>query len=181
MTDRPILFSGPMVNALLAGRKTQTRLLIDNPAYRGNIRFEHAPGQRLWVREAWADIKADPHCDLHRTGAKLAYRATDDCEFTIPPRWRSPIHMPRWASRLTLIVTAVRVQRVQDITPTDAMAEGVDGIGPNNDVVPRDGWRMTFAALWNSLHGPGSWNRNDWVAAITFTVHPCNIDQMEAK
>ena len=82
--------------------------------------------------------------------------------------------MPRWASRLTLIVTDVRVQRLQDITVEDALAEGVQKTDEYLDMP-----RMAFRALWDSLHGPGAWNDNPWVCALTFDVHRRNIDQME--
>lgn len=98
-------------------------------------------------------------------------------------RWRSSRFMPRWASRLTLTVTEVRVERLQDITEDDARAEGVEpadsseaealgralGIGylPN---------KTAFCALWNSIYGPGGWHANQWVVAVTFTVGRHNID-----
>ncbi len=98
-------------------------------------------------------------------------------------RARPSIHMPRWASRMTLTVTDVRVQRLQDISEADAVAEGVihDSFG---------GWRghegtigyptaiWAYHHLWNSLHGPGAWDANPWVVALTFNVQRGNIDQM---
>src|SRR5690606_6141569 len=86
-------------------------------------------------------------------------------------RWRSPIHMPRWASRLTLTVTNVRVQRVAEISSADAIAEGC-AVHANSATIdcdtpdPRD----EFRALWNGIHGPDAWDRNPWVAAISFSV-----------
>lgn len=211
MADRSILFSAPMVQALLAGRKTQTRRVLKPqpkvmkngiwyrpyPAMRplhwaylhgdmvaGFSDVRYAPGDRLWVREAWANIKDDPHCDLHGRGIEAAYRATDDDEFTIPPRWRPGMFMPRWASRLTLTVTDVRVQRLQDVTNEDCIAEGIQphghaftGYGKQAHVwmSPYD----SYASLWNSLHGPDAWDANPWVAALTFDVRHGNIDRME--
>lgn len=132
--ERPILFSAPMVRALLDGRKTQTRRIItatgafmgldleleaDRDSLVQSCRFG-VPGDRLWVREAWALY--------HDTdGASVVYRAdTQDHGGDAPPgtSWRSPIHMPRDASRLTLELIDVRVQRVQDISEEDAIAEG---------------------------------------------------------
>lgn len=156
MADRPILFSGPMVRAIIEGRKTQTRRIIEPhepaplvaggekpagnlvtlkiPARHGGwmqgptFKLKYAPGDRLWVREAWTDIDAQPHCDLAYAGMTgFAYRATDDDEMTIPPRWRPGIHMRRVDSRLTLLVTAVRVERLQDISEANAIAEGCKG------------------------------------------------------
>jgi hypothetical protein len=88
--------------------------------------------------------------------------------------------MPRWASRLTLIVTDVRVQRLQDISEEDARAEGIftPEIGYVN--LGKKAPVIQYAMLWNSLHGPDAWDANPWVSAITFTVHHGNIDQMRA-
>lgn len=139
-----------------------------------------ATGDRLWVRETWADLTLDPLCDIARSGmSDAAYRATDDDEMTIPPKWRSSATMPRWASRLTLLVTAVRVQRVQDITEDDARAEGCKGF------VSRDGEdglspQEEYRDRWADQHGPDAWARNDWVLALTFRPIPRNID-MEAS
>lgn len=220
MTDRPILFSGPMIRALIEGRKTQTRRVLkirghksfsqfgpsDTNGYDWHFRdaerrwhdYRHhdllgrlpvQAGDRLWVRETWADMAKDPLCDLARAGMTgIAYRATDDDEMTIPPEWRPSIHMRRRDSRLTLIVTDVRVQRLHEISEDDAIAEGVTR--------DRDGWRHyiptatqccvsaadSFRTLWHSLNdkrGYG-WHANPWVSAITFTVHHHNIDQMGA-
>jgi hypothetical protein len=100
--------------------------------------------------------------------------------------WRSPIFCPRWASRLTLTVTEVRVQRLQEISEDDAVAEGVErlnGTGPNRfSVWLGDGWfndpsaQECFARLWRDIHGPDAWEANPWVVAISFTVQHGNID-----
>ena len=149
MTDRPIIFSPTMVRALLAGRKTQTRRLATSPLARC------VPGDRLWVREGYAQ---------HAAG--FDYRA-DFAGFSQPAAgpWRPSIHMPRWASRLTLHVEAVRVERLQDIREADAVAEGM-----NWPV-----WRL-FQSVWNSLHGPDAWNENPHVVVLTFRVERANID-----
>lgn len=202
MTDRPIIFSGPMVRALLDGRKTQTRRVLKpqppewvsglmqpyryprtevdrygeeypgkeifgacTPDGEWGVEIQFEPGDRLWVRETWRSASMRPD--------DVIYRA--DAESVIA--WRSPIHMPRWASRLTLAVTDVRVQRLHEISRGDATDEGRPfpnmAAGPD----PRD-W---FSGLWNDIHGPDAWAANPWVAAISFTVHRCNIDAMEAK
>lgn len=216
MADRPIIFSAPMVQALLAGRKTQTRRVLkpqptifpslapsfswgkffgmwpDDWFGHGNEidgALPYAPGDRLWVRETWrTDVEWDD-CPPREFDASDAIHYEADAEQRLslwgdpfyPGRTRSPIHMPRWVSRLTIVVSDVRVQRVQEITPADAIAEGcppyansqtIDCETPN----PRD----DFRGIWNSIHGPDAWDANPWVAAITFTVHKCNIDQMEA-
>lgn len=220
MADRGILFSAPMVRALLAGRKTQTRRLIRNPEYYGcptgdcpherqvecNDAMQalageivpHAVGDRLWVRETWGchwatdNQKAseiDPDCWSVRYAADGYIRparrdgslATAD-QFK---RGRPSIFMPRWASRLWLTVTDVRVQRLQDIDNFDCVAEGIER------AALVDGWKdygpeplaglnsiASYRTLWNSLHTePGTrWADNPWIYALTFTVHQGNID-----
>lgn len=224
MADRPIIFSGPMVRALLAGTKTQTRRVLSrswsvgygswlgksfDEAWSGfrfdeavanneagdprlavpwchpndepmsssecgvyRVRPPYAVGDRLWVRETW---NTESCCD-----GLVAYRADGEAPPHVKCVWRPPRFMPRWASRLTLVVTDVRVQRLQEITNADAIAEGfrpyansatIDCATPD----PRD----DFRAVWTSIHGPDAWAENPWVAAITFTVHRCNIDRME--
>lgn len=206
MADKPILFSSPMIKALLGNRKTQTRRAItDVPAApkdggyidsycserktaanpRGmstawcwwtpdnrmgrDFKVKCAPGDRLWVREACAQSAA--------TG-EFFYRS-DWGECGQP--WKPSIHMPRWASRLTLTVTDVRVQRLQEISEEDAIAEGLErdkfgfksyslGHAYHLDA------RGSFASLWLSINGVGSWDANPWVAAYTFTVEQRNID-----
>lgn len=208
MADRPIIFSAPMVRALLDGRKTQTRRVLTHscdeaPAFvhQGVITAldemdrpyrwpkSHSIGDRLWVREAhsiWADAEsaAAAQC-IEGTDEPCIYRADYQEGTESEPMggsgWRPSIHMPRWASRITLTVTDVRVQRLREISEADAVAEGVDAV--TLDDVPRQAAmsrRSDFASLWNSIHGPGAWDANPWVCAITFTTHRCNIDQMEA-
>jgi hypothetical protein len=191
MTDRPIIFSAPMVRALLDGRKTQTRRVlkpqpfqtpdgwgcVDHngspqkwlPCLPGLHRY--APGDRLWVREVWHP----PFAADDDSGGLAVYRATT--QGPEPHRWRSPIHMPRWASRLTLHVTEVRVQRLQEISAEDVQAEGACELAfvPPTDADTAEA-RAIFRALWNSLHGPDAWDANPWVCAVSFTVERANID-----
>ena len=238
MTDRPIIFSAPMVRALLEGSKTQERRILKPQPFidaMGNAvwgkwnfgqnarnephidhikdcnlprhRFPFRVGDRLWVRETWQ--VAQKFTDV----VEVRYRASERASHTefveqIPiaialnasvtfPKWRSPIHMPRWASRLTLTVTDVRVQRLQDMegqhpSESDAIAEGVNKIHhgdgdyyysafrnephPKNWCDPTD----AFRELWNGLHGPDAWDANPWVAALTFTVERRNIDAVDS-
>lgn len=194
MADRPIIFSAPMVRALLEGRKTQTRRVLKKPAAMnaltifgptfltlpGNIDLVgYAPGDRLWVREAWTARMthgwtiADARSGHYET--ELVYRA-DDVE-SIDGWWPS-IHMPREFSRLTLTVTDVRGQRLQDIGEADAVAEGVDGKWSDaSDSATYSTPTDVFRDLWNSLHGPDAWDANPWVVALTFTVERRNIDE----
>jgi hypothetical protein len=97
-----------------------------------------------------------------------------------PPKWRPSIHMPRSASRLTLRLTDVRVQRLQDISEEDALAEGVKrsqrAISP--DSADYCTARDSYASLWESIYGPGSWDANPWVWALTFSVIKRNVDEV---
>ena len=171
MKERPILFSGPMVRAILDGSKTQTRRVAkefdEMPNLDGILqRFPRqngcphgAPGDRLWVRETWAHERDGTGCP-DDTG--VLYRATDpgwDDEGT-GLRWRPSIFMPRIASRILLEITDVRVQRLQEISDEDARAEGYD----RSHAFPRE-W---FALLWERINGTGSWHANPWAWAITF-------------
>lgn len=205
MTDRPILFSGPMVRALLDGRKTQTRRIVKPMASQGFLTpellarapsasmqegwagFTHpkggpltsircpygVPGDRLWVREAWCS--AD-------TPSGFAYCAdTPSGSDQRRMGWRPSIHMPRAASRLTLVVTDVRVERLQDISEADAEAEGISIQAPPDKDGGRhfgvDGMQIdektagrAFRTLWSGINGPDSWAANPWVWAVTFEV-----------
>jgi len=196
MTERPIIFSAPMVRAILDGRKTQTRRVLKPQPVQaagpfsdvliGGDRHPYRVGDTLWVREAFAlghyyDDEDKPIGDL-----RPFYAATMDVgrwydpdadQWRDRPRWRPSIHMPRWASRITLRVTDVRVERLQDISEQDAIAEGVlvgqlpgcfhSGIG-RLDVEWRSTAPHAFEHLWESINGPGTWDANPWVAAISF-------------
>ncbi len=180
MTDRPIIFSGAMVRALLDGRKTQTRRLATSPLAKTE------PGDRLWVREAHGMPDAGRSA-VRRLGlTQIAYKAEQG--FTQPIlkqyRYRPSIHMPRWASRLTLVVPEVRVERLNDISPEDCGDEGVEVHQHQNPTTgewePSDTYWLPYSDLWDSLHTkPGTtWDDNPAVVALTFTVHRGNIDRM---
>lgn len=214
MTARPMLFSAPMVRALLDGRKTQTRRLARwVPAIRADgVRFSneaYQPGDRLWVKEVWntfafsedgeeawptktiptADEMAEIREAAYRVDVQAIYRESDRARhWFADQRWRSPIHMPRWASRLTLTVTEVRVQRLQEIGEADAMSEGIEGDTLMGwrcyaDSDAQTHWacpRESFRTLWDSLNADRApWDSNPWVVALTFTVQRWNIDQQE--
>lgn len=207
MSDRPIIFSAPMVRALLDGRKTMTRRLAwrSAPVAEGGVvRIEESkpspwqkvqPGDRLWVRENWQALSFGDYLPTNSTPADLRYAATgplggDDKDVRGYP-WRPSIHMPRWASRLTLIVEAVKVEPLHDISPDDAVAEGLwyckEGdaagfwfSGPEMaGEVWGDGSVECFERLWSSLHGPESWDANPEVVALTFRVIRENIDRIK--
>lgn len=223
MRERPILFSGPMVRALLDGRKTQTRRVVKpNPEWASRLPIcdpsvmaadhqvwfwdgEHeragasldcpygVPGDRLWVKETWRPTTALDPCGINITyAADGALRTIKDGEFgerdwTMPKAAAtgnvSPLFMPRWASRLTLTITEVRAQRLQDISEADAIAEGatprpVEGAAEERwcmdwsrvgsprfgtaSLTPRDiglsDPQMAFANYINQLHGGPRWN-----------------------
>jgi hypothetical protein len=197
MTERPIIFNGEMVRAILDGRKTVTRRIVkmrsvdDHPAQARfkvmtlkngkqgwlNCQPEHpyhitkmSPygvfGDRLWVRENWR-----PHGDAplsQCTGPDdISFMASADEAGLAIFKWRPSIHMPRWASRITLEVISVRCEPLFDITESDAMAEGVQPV-----LVPPDGgscpYLEGFERLWHNIHGPGVWDKNPFVWRIEF-------------
>lgn len=202
MADRPILFSGPMVRALLDGRKTQTRRIL-KPLPNRTIFFDakkaganqhqsprFATGDRLWVRETWQALSFGDYQPTKSSQSEVRFAATDQCaDLDAEARgypWRPSIFMPRWASRLTLTVTDVRVERLQDCSDDDALAEGVEGTilpvaGRDVDIDGQywpGGPQRMYRELWEQINGPGSWNANPWVVAYTFTVERGNIDQI---
>lgn len=213
MIERGILFSAPMVRALLDGSKTQTRRVMKRQPYlsrtnppnfsdtkpgdlfvcpdmfpttdqRGSVFAEcerigvyhcmgqqafaekHSPygqpGDRLWVRETWA-----PHPDFPLSAQRAVYRADPECEHDVE-RWRPSIHMPRPYSRILLEIVSVRVERLQDCSESDAVAEGIPrdtGVGTQFcRADPRNGYRH----LWESINGAGSWDANPWVWVVEF-------------
>lgn len=229
MKQRPILFSGPMVSALLDGSKTQTRRVgkIQSPdfvglkaeavthatlgcqiqathdAFPGRGTARHAicacpygkPGDQLWVRETWQgplleEYEVDADADWQSANRIHQYQNPAHCAFAAdggsPPefidsddniqqRWRPSIHMPRWASRITLEITGVRVERLQDISEADAQAEGcrIECMTPTGDdsgsAIHGPGG---YIALWESINGPGSWDLNPWVWVVEFRRLP---------
>lgn len=195
--ERPILFSGPMVRAILEGRKTQTRRIIKGAAMEADLPSElqesyeiegrlfvapdqhwivtekpvrYAVGDRLWVRESFNVTWGSEA--LYKADGGSAY----DAGYSSEPKWKPSIHMPRWASRITLEVTAVKVERLQDISEEDAQAEGApvqfrtaigQEVGPREYKIPNS-HRGGFANLWNQINGSYAWELNPWVVAVTF-------------
>lgn len=217
MKERPILFSAPMVRALLAGQKMQTRrvnkVACEEPAeawrtdghgtwYAVSRLATSAgigvpvsdfvpcpygqPGDRLWVRETWAPCEAD--------GTPFVYRADQDDDGSVPylvsgaggfgggvgsyrpDRWRPSIHMPRAASRITLEIKMVRVERLQDISEADAQAEGVGLFIPDH-TTPAAAMALcnagrpcaaAFCVLWHAINGATSWDQNPWLWCLSF-------------
>lgn len=174
MKEHPILFSTPMVRAILEGRKTQTRRVIKpqpcsnvvccgsfwRPRPYGNV------SDRLWVRETWAP--SPPYRSV------VLYRASYDGnpEWV---KWKSPLHMPRWATRLTLEIVHLRVERVQEISGNDAREEGVAFLS-HDETTPRssDERVQQFCVLWDSINAKRGfgWAQNPWVWVIGFKRVP---------
>ena len=156
-------------------------------------RQPYAVGDRLYVREHWRTVaRLDDVAPRYiEPGTLISHEANYESEPNDGCRGklRLGMHMPRWPSRITLTVTDVRVERLQDISEADAQAEGLiranGGLGwwhgfeaDPPGYLPHPLARGAYALLWNHLHGPGSWEANPWVAAYTFTVHLGNIDQI---
>ncbi len=184
MKDRPVICSAPMVRALLERRKTMTRRLAWRMDCGKRVEWSPTPwqrvqpGDRLWVREnfsgphEWETIPPSGWGWDTMRRPPIWYWADGNPEQGDWTKPRPSIHMPRWASRLTLDVTATKIERVQKISHDDAVAEGV-GIFPHSMSAQK-----RFSELWRSLHGAPSWDENPEVVAVTFTVHKANIDAM---
>lgn len=148
------------------------------------FRIGFAPGDRLWVRETHY-VQSGGYKD--GSGRLILCRAdTPDA----PCQWTSSIHMPRWASRLTLVVTGVQVERLNSISPADVRAEGIEwregcwGTWNADDTMRCGGSPdpiEAFRCLWINIHGTGAWDINPWVCAVAFTPHPRNIDAMDKE
>jgi hypothetical protein len=132
-------------------------------------------GDLLWVRETWTEGQDGTDCGSHRWPIYAAeYRDGSGAYKTLKP-WNPSIFMPRKYSRLMLELTDVRVERLQDISREDALAEGMSGgEGPGYDFACH-----SYQLLWKSLHGEGSWDANPWVWSLTFRVHRRNVDAMQ--
>jgi hypothetical protein len=228
MKERGILFQAPLVRAILAGQKTQTRRLIridDTPvqfeASAANVRQRGIPsdaqnvrflgcylkcdapegsttvssrvlcpygqaGGRLWVRETWATLTGNGIRTVYRADGEDPRTGWDDTPPVARPamRWRPSIFMPRAASRITLEVTSVRVERVTDITEEDAKAEGVTpltGLHPDQQIISGEGrtqgthpYTLAFAVLWDTINDePGRrWVDRPWVWVVGFRRLP---------
>ena len=177
MRERPILFKGPMVRAILDGTKTQTRRLVKPEHFNGSvmptdsamlnaIKWE-CECPRLWVRETFCDQGC----------GRFLYRASVENPEWKVRRWKPSIFMPRMASRIELEVTAIRASRLQDISEEDAESEGAmtwwNGLSQEEQFGMYDGGRGPIAAfrmLWDSINAKRvvGWDTNPWVWAITF-------------
>ena len=191
--ERGMIFNDEMVRAILGGNKTQTRRIVEEKFYGRAVAAEllakHCPygqpGDRIWVRETYR---------VHGKAtdvATLVYRASvrnswteqthrvpvEVCNKPVSEKWTPSIHMPRWASRILLEITNVRVERLNDISECDARDEGVQPAGsllpdhPGTFLTPKGDFAMAkvaFQRLWESIYGEESWNANPWVWVIEF-------------
>ena len=202
LKERPIIMDGEAVRAILAGRKTQMRDAMEpqpsnfwQPPKSG---LKHAQigaiGDRLWVRETWVELwdwdQSKSNCpdwydeEGNDMPGHIHYRAdpshptemADPDGAKVDLTWRPSVHMPRHASRITLEITNIRVERLQDISEADAMAEGVNSrlvvrnsschyIEPPTDTYS---YIASYIPLWESANGKGSWDWNPWVWVIEF-------------
>jgi len=212
MKARPILFSTPMVKALLEDRKGQTRRPVTGkalewlapemftPAFvadreNGMCKYGY-PGDLLWVRET-TEVDEDTHDTIPLSrfvadGKPVLYSGCSDPEYNgsvahwdYPRNSRPSIHMERWASRLTLRITEVRVERLNAISEEDAMQEGCAWDTLYVAYVPgsfspdhHKTYSSAYKALWESINGPGSWDANPWVWVISFEVIHANVDSV---
>lgn len=187
MTEIPILFKGSMVRAILDGKKTQTRRIIKPQpewiksagyyestvmAWKSTIahisahKLPYAKGDILWVKETWAENI--PGCP-----GGITYRA-DHMDPkgdgpAHPVKWKPSIFMRRSISRINLLATNVRVERLNDISDNDALAEGIE---PSTIGITH---KTCFRVLWEEVNGPGSWKKNPMVWVIEFRRRGCWI------
>lgn len=207
---KPILFSAPMVRALLEGRKTQTRRVIKEAArmihqekwevraHAGEfghyqvgaeqpsaiLKPKYSPGDLLWVRETWSHTGTGVWkiADIYQAlDGNVVYRADSDNPGI---GYFSSIHMPRWASRLTLRVTDVRAQRLQDISEEDAIQEGAGQYTSQSPIQRafnpewKGSYKRGFQVVWDNINGTESWDANPWVWVYSFEVIKKNVDEV---
>lgn len=220
--ERPILFSGPMVRAIMEGRKTQTRRIVspqpevmyEYPSQPELLEFLHPEtsgtysresfarncckfglvGERLWVRESFCQLRREHYhdgskpreafMDVYNRVNGCAYAADtqpgtdgDDIRKEYGYKWTPSIHMPRWASRITLEITDVRVERLNDLSEADAIAEGIEPVRKiwklygkrqpgTADATGQP--RKSYVSLWEAINGPESWAENPFVWVVQF-------------
>lgn len=182
--EKPIIFSTNMVRAILAGRKTQTRRAIKPQPASGirksvfvktgledghgkEIKIPYQPGDTLWVRETWRStgVQIQPYAYFASDG-DLILAGEDGDILTLKYKWKPSIHMPKSAARIWLEVTAVRVERVQDIAYEDCIREGMWDYGTEVDTL------AAFQGLWQTINAKRGfgWETNPFCWVISFEV-----------
>jgi len=179
MKDRPIIFSAPMIRAILDGKKTQTRRCVDPHLSDAQLCKYGQPGDRLWCRETHYRMPSD-NPSMGAGFGECYYNV--DCDLPTLDTLHSwgmfkkypSIHMPRWASRITLEIVSVRAERLQEITPEDALAEGIIRMDDTGEVGHWEPFAVAdFNRLWESINGdkPGKdWKSDPLVWRIEFKV-----------
>lgn len=187
MNEKPIFMSPVEIKALLNGAKTQVRRIITGSTefkgpyssayiemHKGESGWSKicpygAPGDRLWVRESWAEAH---YWTTDEEAEAPLYKSADSKTPIKPVRWRSPATMTRWASRILLEIVSVRVARLSDISEAEAVAEGFDN--SRSDAAIAVGWhekpRAAYKRFWGHIHGAESWVANPWVWVVEFKL-----------
>jgi len=212
MKTRPILFSTPMVQALLDGSKGMTRRILKSQPEGCQLISRDAcspsgysfiadmyddeyikcpygkAGDLLWVRETWRpSVDGEVSCSEYKTGEFVpientpeaadawieSRKAVEQYPILKPPVWRPSIFMRRWASRITLEITDICIERLKDISEEDCVSEGIKKL--------QGGAMVEFKTLWESINGKDSWWDNPWVWVVKFNVHRCNIDDFAGR
>lgn len=172
--ERPILMNSEMVQAILSGRKTQTRRIIKpqpllKPKWSGADLIKNpygCVGGRLWLRETWSPLQDIKACAVAGEHCEIVYRADDGWienepeskETLLDGKWKPSIFMPRWASRINLEITNIRVERLQDITESDAIQEGIWSSGRyKNYVLGKKKFKYRY---WENVTCPGGCKGN---------------------
>lgn len=170
MKETPITFNQKMVRSILDGRKTQTRRVIKPQPKKENFNQDiinfcpyGKPGDRIWIQEEWAVLHSDDHLKPNEITRreKVFYSATDRGNYL----WRYSRNMPRWASRILLEIVSIRVERLNDLSEQDAIAEGFYATQMDFYEVSA---RKKFSQFWNDCYSYNSWDLNPWVWAIEF-------------
>lgn len=180
MKEHPIIFSTPMVKAILEGRKTQTRRIVktlhEHKYYIDKSPYGQ-PGDLLWIRERF-ETETDGKVKFYAGNIEVE----NNKSYERLTKWKPSIHMPKAAARIWLKITSVKVERLQDISDEDAIAEGVEFYNDRGIIVYRSYkahppyyWSIatahkSFETLWQSINGNESWDANPWVWVISFEV-----------
>jgi hypothetical protein len=224
---KSIIFSGEMVRALIAGRKTQTRRTVKNLEYLNFRQFDsyerwqleyrftkpikgtskglvvsfaneaeakshfiadfckYQVGDFLWVREAWNESYTRHPFTNEKKHKRYIYKAEMETQSTATVlvcgkhrgktmadlhKWKSPIHMPQAASRITLKISDIRIERIQEIGYGDIRAEGIHLSTSDDHLQQMQDYCDYFRSLWSKINGAESWNNDDWVFVYEFQI-----------